>query len=157
MRRGSCACVGSIGSFAIDSREFPEWGLPLIDSLNEMPFECKVFAKHATEHRIGLKVCGQGLSDEITGTDPLKDNFKLRQAKAKSGSQAAQATAGIINRLSEAIHENLSKHPINQERAARGLPTANIVLLRGCGQKIGIPLTMEMCNPSERSTGCEER
>ena len=46
-----------------------------------MPFNIE--AKHATEHRIGLKVVGDNLSDLITGTDPLKDNLPLRVCKAK--------------------------------------------------------------------------
>jgi 2,3-bisphosphoglycerate-independent phosphoglycerate mutase len=38
-------------------REFPEWGLPLIDALNtDLNTNIKIEAKHATEHRIGLKV-----------------------------------------------------------------------------------------------------
>lgn len=39
----------------------------------------------------------------------------------------------MINELSDAIHKMLSKHPINIERQNKNLPTANIVLLRGCG------------------------
>jgi 2,3-bisphosphoglycerate-independent phosphoglycerate mutase len=42
-----------------------------------------ITAKHATEHRIGLKITNNYLSDQITGTDPLKDNLKLKRVKAK--------------------------------------------------------------------------
>jgi 2,3-bisphosphoglycerate-independent phosphoglycerate mutase len=31
------------------------------------------------------------------------------------------------------MFEVLSKHPINLEREKNGLPTANIILMRGCG------------------------
>lgn len=38
-----------------------------------------ISAKHATEHRCGIKVTGgKKLTNNITGTDPLKDNLKLR-------------------------------------------------------------------------------
>ena len=37
-----------------------------------------VKAKYATEHRCGIVVSGPGLSDEVSGTDPLKDNLPLQ-------------------------------------------------------------------------------
>jgi 2,3-bisphosphoglycerate-independent phosphoglycerate mutase len=54
-----------------------------------------ITAKHATEHRIGLKVTNDYVCDQITGTDPLKDNLKLRRAKAKI--PEAEKTAEIVN------------------------------------------------------------
>lgn len=45
-------------------------------------------------------------------------------------------TAHLVNTLSRRITEVLSAHPINKERAERGLPTANVVLLRGAGSKL---------------------
>ncbi len=36
-----------------------------------------VRVKYATEHRCGVVVHGGGLTDAITGTDPLKDNLPL--------------------------------------------------------------------------------
>ncbi len=40
--------------------------------------ELVVKAKYATEHRCGIVVSGVGLSDEVSGTDPLKDNLPLQ-------------------------------------------------------------------------------
>lgn len=34
--------------------------------------------RYATEHRCGVVVRGPGLSDAISGTDPLKDGLPLR-------------------------------------------------------------------------------
>ncbi|CAD8087548.1 unnamed protein product [Paramecium sonneborni] len=124
-------------------REFPEWGLPLIDALNtQLQTPIQIQANHATEHRIGLKVVSNHysgeLTDEIIGTDPLKDNLPLRQAKPKVQSDKAIRTANIINQLSDSIHQMLSQHPINLQRQSQGLPTANVVLLRGCGQRIQV-------------------
>jgi 2,3-bisphosphoglycerate-independent phosphoglycerate mutase len=39
--------------------------------------------KYATEHRCGVVVRGPGLSDAVTGTDPLKDGLPL-QASARA-------------------------------------------------------------------------
>jgi 2,3-bisphosphoglycerate-independent phosphoglycerate mutase len=37
-----------------------------------------VSVRYATEHRCGVVVRGPGLSDAISGTDPLKDNLPLQ-------------------------------------------------------------------------------
>lgn len=37
--------------------------------------------RYATEHRCGLVVHGPGLSDSITGTDPLQDDLPLRVSR----------------------------------------------------------------------------
>ena len=49
-----------------------------------------VSVKYATEHRCGVVVRGPGLSDQISGTDPLKDNLPL-QVGARRG-QAGRPT-----------------------------------------------------------------
>lgn len=77
-------------------RMFHHWGLDIIKtvdgiSLPDFP-DYKVSAMHvkykflmmiltiqATEHRIGIKISGPNLNNKITGTDPLKDNLKLRK------------------------------------------------------------------------------
>lgn len=46
-------------------------------SLPSFP-ELVVKAKYATEHRCGIVISGPGLSDEVSGTDPLKDNLPLQ-------------------------------------------------------------------------------
>jgi hypothetical protein len=63
--------------------------LPLIDAIDNLPIPgfdgYYIRAKHATEHRCGVKICGgTRLSQRITGTDPLKDNLKLREVCAIS-------------------------------------------------------------------------
>ena len=40
--------------------------------------EHAVSVRYATEHRCGVAVRGPGLSDAISGTDPLRDNLALR-------------------------------------------------------------------------------
>jgi 2,3-bisphosphoglycerate-independent phosphoglycerate mutase len=99
---------------------------------------------HATEHRIGLKVHGPNLSNDITGTDPLKDNLKLIECKAtEAGDANAEMTADLVNKLSQAMVTVLSQEPLNLEREKQGLPTANIVILRGCGVKIKLDPFLE--------------
>ena len=62
-------------------RQFDKWGLDLIKNLDGMVIpgyeEYKVNTKHATEHRLGLRVSGPGLTNDITDSDPLVDNLEL--------------------------------------------------------------------------------
>jgi len=98
-----------------------------------------VSALHATEHRIGLKVSGPDLTNNITGTDPLKDHLKLVDCKStESDCEKSQKTADLVNALSVEMNRVLELDPINKQRAEQNLPTANIVLLRGCGIKINL-------------------
>ncbi|KAI9175801.1 hypothetical protein H9P43_006165 [Blastocladiella emersonii ATCC 22665] len=77
--------------------------------------EIEVAVKYATEHRCGVRLRGPGLSDEILGTDPLKDKH-----------------------LTAAMTAILSAHPINAVRVRDGKPPANCVLLRGGGMRIRV-------------------
>jgi 2,3-bisphosphoglycerate-independent phosphoglycerate mutase len=96
------------------------------------------------------------LTDNITSTDPLKDNLPLLTALPLDQSTEAITTAKLVNELSQGshvrtrmsnlllkydteIHKKLEHHPINQERKITGKPVANIVLLRGCGSLIEAP------------------
>lgn len=126
------------------SRQFYKWGLELCSYLDNREIPgfpgYRINVLHATEHRCGLKIVGRNLSHHIEGTDPLKDDLPLRRAKALDESnQNAVHTAIILNKLSDWIHEELSKHPINQERVQSNKPPANVLLFRGCGVKLRVP------------------
>ena len=121
-------------------REF-HWGVSLCDSLNDIKIpgfeEYIVKCEYATEHRCGLKVTGKNLSSQITGTDPLKDNKKLLDCfPIEARDESAIFTAMLVNALSLEIRKILTNHPINIERKAVGLPYTNLLLLRGCGQRL---------------------
>ncbi|CAI5458911.1 unnamed protein product [Closterium sp. Yama58-4] len=121
-------------------RHFEEEGPILcrhLDGLKIPGFpDYQVSIKYATEHRCGVVVRGPGLSDKISGTDPLKDGRALGVATPLDGSPEADLTACVVNALSDAIPAELKNHPINAQRAAQGKNVANVVLLRGCGIRI---------------------
>ncbi|MBA0783684.1 hypothetical protein Gotri_001355 [Gossypium trilobum] len=94
---------------------------------------------YATEHRCGVVVKGPRLSGNISGTDPLKDNRLLLEAKALDDTDEARHTAAVVNELSREISRILVSHPLNAKRLAEGKNIANIVLLRGCGIRIEVP------------------
>ncbi|KAG0173628.1 hypothetical protein DFQ28_011120 [Apophysomyces sp. BC1034] len=124
-------------------RHFEGLGPTLCDALDGVKLpsfpDHTVAVKYATEHRCGVRVRGPGLTDTITGTDPLKDNKPLVQCQPTENTEAAKMTSKLINELSDIFYSVLSKHPINDDRKKVGKNPANCVLLRGCGSCIDIP------------------
>ncbi|KAI3919361.1 hypothetical protein MKW92_008272 [Papaver armeniacum] len=101
--------------------------------------EYEVRVRYATEHRCGVVVKGPKLSGNISGTDPLKDNRLLLEAKPLDDTDEAKHTAEVVNELSKEMSRILIAHPLNATRLAEGKNIANIVLLRGCGIRIEVP------------------
>jgi len=87
--------------------------------------------KESVEHRAALIVRGEGLGHDVSDTDPHEEGVKVHQAAG--GDAASQKTAVVVNEFVRRSHEILSKHPVNQKRAADGLRPANIALPRGAG------------------------
>nr|CCA14169.1 2 putative [Albugo laibachii Nc14] len=124
-------------------RDFQQWGIELCSFLDQQPLKdfpnvC-ISTKYATEHRCGIVFKGPGLCDRIAGTDPLKDNLPLRRSEALDDSPEAIYSSQVLNTASDVFHERLSTHPLNIERVRKGLPPANVVLLRGPGERIDVP------------------
>ncbi|KAG2301403.1 hypothetical protein Bca52824_030054 [Brassica carinata] len=124
-------------------RHFEEEGPILCAALDGMKLpsfpEYEVRVRYATEHRCGVVVKGPKLSGNISGTDPLKDNRLLLEAKPLDESEEAKHTAKVVNELSREISRILVSHPVNAKRLSQGKNIANLVLLRGCGIRIEVP------------------
>ncbi|XP_039142346.1 probable 2,3-bisphosphoglycerate-independent phosphoglycerate mutase [Dioscorea cayenensis subsp. rotundata] len=124
-------------------RHFEEEGPILCAALDGMKLpsfpEYEVRVRYATEHRCGVVVKGPKLSGNISGTDPLKDNRLLLEAKPLDDTEEAKNTASVVNELSKEISRILVAHPLNAKRATEGKNIANVVLLRGCGIRIEVP------------------
>ncbi|KAJ7517027.1 hypothetical protein O6H91_21G009000 [Diphasiastrum complanatum] len=103
----------------------------------------EVRVRYATEHRCGVVVKGRGLSGNISGTDPLKDNRPLLTVVPLDNSEEAKHTAAVVNELSQEMQRILTSHPLNVRRLADGKNVANVVLLRGCGIRIEVPTFFE--------------
>jgi 2,3-bisphosphoglycerate-independent phosphoglycerate mutase len=97
----------------------------------------KVHFVTTVEHRGAIVLEGSGLSGKIGDTDPHETGAKVWESKALES--RAEKTAKIVNRLTQIIHDRLKDLDLNKERVDRGLPPANIVLLRGAGQHMEIP------------------
>ncbi|RID76439.1 hypothetical protein BRARA_B03408 [Brassica rapa] len=120
-------CEGPILCAALDGMKLPSFP------------EYEVRVRYATEHRCGVVVKGPKLSGNISGTDPLKDNRLLLEAKPLDESEEAKHTAKVVNELSREISRILVSHPVNAKRLSQGKNIANLVLLRGCGIRIEVP------------------
>ncbi len=95
----------------------------------ELPVE--FFIERGTGHRAAFVLRGENLSHEVTDTDPKKVGEKVK--KCKPLTEKATRTAEIVNEFMQKAHEILEAHPLNVERAKKGLPKANALLLRGAG------------------------
>lgn len=89
----------------------------------------------ATGHRGVVRLRGEGLSIEVTNTDPGRSTpDRPARCFALSAEVSAIRTAEIINRWSRSVFEVLNSHPLNRQRSSEGLPPANGIILRGGGQ-----------------------
>lgn len=104
----------------------------LAKALSGMKIEgIEIIFKEATEHRGVLVLRGSGLDPHVSDVDP-HDQYALVQ-EAKPLVPEAALTARIVNEFVKKSYEVLISHPVNLERASKGLPVANIVLPRGAG------------------------
>lgn len=95
-------------------------------------------------HRLAVVLRGGGLSWRISNIDPHKTGTKVLRSMPINGTAEAKRTAAIANELYSVLREKMLRNPLNKERAAKGLPSANAVLLRGAGAIPAVkPLTEE--------------
>ncbi len=88
------------------------------------------------EHRGILVVEGDGLSGDITDSDPHEVESCVNRCEPLSNAhdfKAAEYTAEIINEIVKTSYRILKNHEINKLRVEKGLPAANIILPRGAG------------------------
>lgn len=111
--------------------EFPEVGVSVV---------------YATEHRCAVRIRAPGMSDRITGTDPIHDDKPLEKSTPIDDTPEAKYTANIVNALSDTLRKALENHPINKQRLAEGKEPANVILLRGPGMRLNVTPFCELHN-----------
>ncbi len=90
----------------------------------------------ATQHRAVLQLRGDGLSAQVSDTDPGGHRVAqgiLQAAPHPTFEASALVTADALNRFTERAHDLLQNHPVNAARVRRGQPAANGVILRSAG------------------------
>ncbi len=91
----------------------------------------------ATEHRAVLALKGAELSASISDVDPgdgWEERGILTCRALDTDDGSARRTAEAVNHFVMRSHVILEQHPVNRDRAKRGLPCANILLPRRAGQ-----------------------
>lgn len=108
----------------------------LASSINGIEIDgIKVLFKEATEHRAVLILRGEGLSANITDSDPkvLNGKTKYKIVESTDGRKESIYTANILNNFLLKVAEILKEHEINKERKIKGELPANFILTRGAG------------------------
>ncbi|HEY3396048.1 MAG TPA: 2,3-bisphosphoglycerate-independent phosphoglycerate mutase [Armatimonadota bacterium] len=96
----------------------------------------QVIVKESVEHRAAMVLRGEGLSMLVTDADPHEVGLAplaCAPLPEAAGDPAALKTARIVNEFVRRNQEILAAAPVNVERAAQGLPPANVLLPRGVG------------------------
>ena len=65
--------------------------------------EHAVSVSYATEHRCGVVVRGPGLSDKVSGTDPLKDQLPILVSEPLDDSPEVRGEGGRVRLVSELL------------------------------------------------------
>ena len=145
--KANFACVDEATGVVVSrraDRRFEAEGPALCAALDGLPLpgfpELALRVRYATEHRAGVVLSGPGLTDAITGTDPLRDGLPLLDPAPLDAADARAArTCAAVRAASEAMRGALRRHAVNAAREAVGKPPANVVLLRGCGGALDLP------------------
>ncbi len=89
------------------------------------------------EHRGALILKGEGLYADISDVDPHETGKKILTVRALK--PEAEKTAKVVNELIRVAHERMRGLETNKERAKKGQPLANAILLRGPGRHSDVP------------------
>jgi 2,3-bisphosphoglycerate-independent phosphoglycerate mutase len=107
----------------------------IADSINGLKIDgsVEVIFKESTGHRAVLVLRGEGLSDQVSDSDPKYEGKKPKEVVPLDGTPEAGKTAKILNELIKKSYQILKDHPINLKREKNGENPANIILPRGAG------------------------
>jgi 2,3-bisphosphoglycerate-independent phosphoglycerate mutase len=110
----------------------------LAKAISKIKLPCEFVFKPTVQHRAALVFRG-GFSDNVSGNDTTYTegmtliSNKITKCKPLDDEDNSQYTANIVNEFLEKAYAVLNIHPINVERARRGLLPANFLLIRGAG------------------------
>lgn len=122
----------------------------LTESLNQIRLDerVEILFRPATEHRAVLVLRGEGLSDQISDSDPGSGNADtFQEVRALVDHPHAKRAARILNQIVRASYEILKDHSVNQSRRNEGKPPANMILTRGAGMRqdyINLPAKLRL-------------
>jgi len=112
---------------------------PLAEAIREgvdlSDHDVEFFFESGAGHRAAFALRGGNLGARVTANDPKADQVPVPPLRPKTADPADERTAAICNDFVARTGEILRDHPLNRERQDAGLLPANILLLRGAGEK----------------------
>lgn len=114
----------------------------LVEAINHTVINGVEFIlKEATEHRAVLVMRGEGLSDQISDSDPKapNDGSPYKEVLPLDDSVQAQKTAAVLNEYFKVVYEKWKNHPVNLKRIEDNKLPANFLITRGAGKMTNIP------------------
>ena len=143
--RGNLACLDD-GNRVRDRRagRIREEARELLQALGQIrtPPEVEILIGAGTEHRFALVMRGEGLSEQISGSDPKDGNpngFRISPSTLNSANPLARKTAKMLDQFEKQAQQVLSKHPINHQRIRQARLPANAILTRDPGKMVQLP------------------
>ncbi len=157
--RGNLATLSPSGEL-VDRRagRIREGTSDLLAALRNVPLSGQIRGSvfPAQEHRVVVMLRGHGLSEEVSDTDPGTSALdqRIQPCQALDGSDGAERTAAALTELMAVVSRNLAAHPLNAQRARRGLMPANCLITRGASS--GHALAPQAFSPLDAAmvTGC---
>ena len=143
--RGNLACL-ECGNRVRDRRagRIREDAWELLQALAQIQVssDVEILVGAGTEHRFALVLRGDGLSEQILGSDPKDANpygFRIPPSTLNSANSYAEKTVKILDQFEKQAQQVLSNHPINLKRIRRTLLPANAILTRDPGKVVQLP------------------
>jgi 2,3-bisphosphoglycerate-independent phosphoglycerate mutase len=110
-----------------------EQTIPLCESLSKIALPgVQVFVEPVRDHRFLLVLRGEGLSDQLTETDPQREGVEPLPVRATS--PEAESTAALLNEFVAQASRKLAGHQ-----------PANMLTLRGLAKHPPMPSINEIC------------
>ncbi|MEX2717300.1 MAG: 2,3-bisphosphoglycerate-independent phosphoglycerate mutase [Candidatus Sigynarchaeum springense] len=111
-----------------------------VDGYPEITFH----AKHSSEQRLACALHGPGLSSNVSMPNSVKSGVPPSPCTPLDDTLAAKKTAAVVNAVVKQAHDIFEAHPANKERASKGLPPINALLLYGPGEMRTVTSMKEM-------------
>ncbi|MFH1294556.1 MAG: 2,3-bisphosphoglycerate-independent phosphoglycerate mutase, partial [Candidatus Aenigmatarchaeota archaeon] len=113
---------------------------PFANKANGMEIDgVKFLVKAGNAHRMALVMRGEGLSANITNTDPHENGKGVLKSEPSDSSSEAAKTAELLNRFLAETHKIFDNMPENEKRRQQEMLPANQILTRGAGYFRAIP------------------
>lgn len=132
----------------------PEEARRLSEEINEKvklesyPADFEFRSTHGYRGALIIRSRMNPLSDHITNTDPayyLEDSLAVAKSEYETiaqeshpldGTEAAGASAGLVNEFARRSHMVLERSEVNERRSSAGKRKANYLLMRGSGNRL---------------------